>query len=994
MVLKFFFLLILFGFVLFSFQKPTPVQPTRQLAQEFSALLDSLITYKHPTFEKSIERADFLIKLSLQRQDWDIYCHTLVSKISLAEFHDKQDLVEPFIKDFEKKLNAIDPKTFSKHELYKGELKLFWSDMYNVRRQPESVIAINQEIIKGIDDGSLIFIDNIKAQQNAYYNLGYWKSEIGDITKGISYFMKSKQFNESDTAREIPVAIIIYSQIAKRYASIGEDIKALTFFQLADKTAEILHKKEGITEKNSGYFTSNYHSLAKFYLKLNKSDSALIFVNRAAPITKSYHKSENFLLQAKCFIGLKKYAEAEKALTAALTVIGAQGGGFASQKPLIYLEFTKIKQQTGNTTAALAYCQKALACLDPRVDSVDWRQHPSVSNAVMKRELLEALQLKGTILADAALQSVDYQAVAYQTAQLAVNTLDTIRADYAADFDKQYLAQVSYPIYETAMQTAVALYGKDPKPEYLAAIFDIMEKSKAAVLLDALKKGQAEADFNEPDRFKTYQYRTDLAKLDKTIFDLNAKHAPLSDTSLQNSETRRATLRQEYEAFLTVLKEKYAAYAAVKTGAASLHIADVRAMLPTKGVYLAYFVGQKDVYSLLINAETARVFTATDAAAQLPILVNQIRQTIRPRSPDDERSDIKGYCQAASDLYDLVLKGPLSILTSKPQKLIISPDGALHFLPFDILLTEKVTETTSIYRNLPYLLRETTTSYVPSAALWQKQINIPKGRADKLFIGFAPQYGKVSKDIVANSSENDHLLAMAEKSGELRDMPAARHEVERVSQLLKARESFIGAAATEDNFKRFAGDYRILHLSMHAEPNAIDPAFSQFIFTQNDTFSEHNRLYLNELQNVKLNADLAVLSACETGYGVLSKGEGVMSLARAFASVGVPSTLMSLWKIPSGTTEHIALNFYTHLSEGENVAESLRAAKLQYLEQEAASSPYFWAGMVAIGDGERSPMAQIRFLTATNCFVLSLLIAFSAFTVYWIKRRRKRNNTL
>ena len=113
----------------------------------------------------------------------------------------------------------------------------------------------------------------------------------------------------------------------------------------------------------------------------------------------------------------------------------------------------------------------------------------------------------------------------------------------------------------------------------------------------------------------------------------------------------------------------------------------------------------------------------------------------------------------------------------------------------------------------------------------------------------------------------------------------------------------------------------MLHLATHAEIDNKNPLYNKLIFSDGDMTS--SEIYLSETR-----AKMAVLSACNTGFGKLEKGEGVMSMARAFHFSGVPSVVMSLWKVPDRSTMQIMLLFYQHLENGESKSEALRKAKL------------------------------------------------------------------
>jgi CHAT domain-containing protein len=959
------FWILIFLTTLLSFQKPTPVQTLRPLAQAYGGLLDSMKKFKYPTFEEGLVRANFLIDLSASQRDWETHFKALNLKVILAEYHQKLGLIEPFIKDLEQRLASMSLTDFPKYPFFKSQIKQRWSEMYDMLHQPFGVIKINKEIIEGIQNGTLLFEDKPKTLVTAYYDLGSWMSELGQVTEGIDYLLLSKKYSDADPKRKLDFAIIVNGQLSKKYLSLGKNSEAFYFNLSALKIAQELYEKEGFTQQNIGFFTANYRAISQYYLKIDKPDSALFYLNKITLLPYEQDKVENNLLKAKCFTLLKKWDKAEKILNDASVLLDNKLETYLLHKPQLFQQLARIKHQQKQQTAALHYCQKALAALDPQMDTSRVESNPTVSRVLMKKEMLEVLQLKSNILYDMAQQSAAYIEPCYQTALLTALMVDTIRSDYSADFDKQYLAQVSYPIYETALQIGYWLFEKTHNDKYLTDALNIIERSKATVLLNNLQKGQAETDFSEQDREKLYEWRQSLIKLDRQIFDLTVKNTPFADTALQNLQTQRAILNRQYDEHIGNLKTKYPQYAAVKFGIQTLSVADIRHDLPKEGVYIAYFVGENNIYTLSIDYKTAQIFK-TDNPQKLTQLVETIRQSIRPSSRDDDQTDIQNYCTSASELYDWLLKGPLSISSDKKTNIVVSPDGALNFIPFDILLTEKAPSNPH-YRTLPYLLRQANTSFAPSVTVWQQQKNIQHNRAPQLFVGFAPQY-------------------QITKTSDWADMPNARHEIAEIAKQMTSAKTYIGDMATEENFVKNAPNYCIIHLSMHAEYNATNPAFSQFVFTQNDTTPNHNRLFLNELQNQKLNADLVVLSACETGYGTLNRGEGVMSLARTFMSIGVPSSVMSLWKIPSDATENVLSKFYVYLNQNQTVGTSLRQAKLDYLQNQSLNSPYYWSGLVPIGDAECQPISSpVRQWWG----FVSLLVLGLGGGILYAKRRQK-----
>ncbi|MBX7152751.1 CHAT domain-containing protein [bacterium] len=185
----------------------------------------------------------------------------------------------------------------------------------------------------------------------------------------------------------------------------------------------------------------------------------------------------------------------------------------------------------------------------------------------------------------------------------------------------------------------------------------------------------------------------------------------------------------------------------------------------------------------------------------------------------------------------------------------------------------------------------------------------------------------------------------------LRPLPWSEKELDAISEVI-AGKFYKFSEATEERFKSEAPKHRIIHLATHTIIDDKEPLYSKLVFAKSPNDKEDGLLHTYELYNMQLNADLAVLSACNTGSGKLVRGEGVMSLARGFFYAGCPSIVMSLWAIDDRSTSVLMHNFYERLSEGLSKDEALREAKLAMINSgdPVMSNPYYWAGFVAIGD--------------------------------------------
>jgi len=226
-----------------------------------------------------------------------------------------------------------------------------------------------------------------------------------------------------------------------------------------------------------------------------------------------------------------------------------------------------------------------------------------------------------------------------------------------------------------------------------------------------------------------------------------------------------------------------------------------------------------------------------------------------------------------------------------------------------------------------------------------------------------------------NKKSSNHIALSALRSSSSEDLPGSREEVRVISDIFDG-QYYYGQSANEANFKSNAEDYAILHLALHGEIDDVSPNNSKLCFTQNKDSLEDGYLYAHELYNMSLNADLAVLSACNTGSGKLVKGEGIMSLGRAFTYAGCKSLVLTQWEVPDASTPQIMKDFYQGLKDGLTKDEALRQAKLNHLAtaDKLTASPFYWGSFVLLGDNSSIDLEEDNNSTFYGTFILLLII--------------------
>ena len=221
---------------------------------------------------------------------------------------------------------------------------------------------------------------------------------------------------------------------------------------------------------------------------------------------------------------------------------------------------------------------------------------------------------------------------------------------------------------------------------------------------------------------------------------------------------------------------------------------------------------------------------------------------------------------------------------------------------------------------------------------------------------------------------------------ELQSLPAAEQEVNILSKSFQGYFGF-GRSASERLIKEKANNYAIIHLAMHGIVNNQQPELSSLAFTEDGDSVENNFWQAHEIAQADLQADLVVLSACETGFGKYEKGNGIASLARAFMYAGANSILVSLWQINDYATAKIMVDFYENLAEGLPKDMALRQSKQRYISEAKGhfAHPAYWSSFVHIGD---SQPIKIKKRMNRQWYFVGLFIPFILACIWFGLRKR------
>ena len=325
-------------------------------------------------------------------------------------------------------------------------------------------------------------------------------------------------------------------------------------------------------------------------------------------------------------------------------------------------------------------------------------------------------------------------------------------------------------------------------------------------------------------------------------------------------------------------------------------------------------------------------------------------------------------------LYKILIDPVRSFIIS--NKIFISPDNILSYLPFETIPTSSVSQNTIMYRNLSYLMNNYDISYTYSATFMKESGKKEYSKTNKL-VAFAPDY-PLPIDI------QSALMSRQAGIGVLNDLPFARQEAKYVSDITGGT-LFENSAAKESVYKNECGKYDIIHLAMHTLLNDKDPMRSTLIFSHGSDSSDDGYLKTYEIYGIPLKAKMVVLSSCNTGNGMLYSGEGILSLARGFIYSGSQSVVMSMWEIEDKSGTEIVKMFYKNLKKGYPKSVALKKARIAFLESadQLRSHPYFWSALVVYGNND--PLYHSNKLKITIVVIIVVLL-FSLGFYFWKRK--------
>lgn len=727
--------------------------------------------------------------------------------------------------------------------------------------------------------------------------------------------------------------------LSNLYRALGDHRRAFEFAQKSLRLSEETNHRRGMM--------AAFSELAIIYGQQNNAEQALAHLEKAFAIAQELEDTIMIAtLRHDIALQYKKFGHLDRSLAMYQQLLKqVEGYGDQSGAAMVRDQIGRIFSEQKKYDEALSYHLKALAQLD--ADKTKRATVVTLNNIsgvyLLQKKYSDALSTSEQAVSLSrgtgrqndlclALTNLGYS-------QLGLNRVGDARASFTeavAIMERLRLltaggVEERQRYFEEGVHAHHGLLSVLVRENQAQDAFFLAERAKARALLDMMQQGRAGVH-----KTMTAQEQEEERRLKSELIQLNKQFARATHSDrIRTIEAQLEKARLSYEAFQNKL---YAARPELRTqrGEAPLvNTQELAQLLPDESSVLLEFVVTEDqTYLFAITKAGGKagidVYTLPIARAELAKQIESFRQQLATRD--------LGFRGSAVKLYELLLK-PAEVQLRGKTNLVIAPDSNLWDLPFQALINN----------TNRFVIEDASISYAPSLTVLREMTRRRMGqRATR-----APSTLLALGNPVMNGELVQRAHRTASRNASFSPLPEAGEEVRALGRLYGPSRSriYVGAEAREDRVKNEAGQASVLHFTTHGTLNNAAPMYS-YLSLAGDGPNEDGLLEAWELMQLDLKAELAVLSACETARGRIGAGEGMIGFSWAMFIAGVPSLVVSQWKVESAGTRDLMVNFHRSLIVNpRSKTDALRQASLKLMRNPETSHPFYWAGFVLVGDG-------------------------------------------
>ena len=783
---------------------------------------------------------------------------------------------------------------------------------------------------------------------------------------------KNFQFDAVKTMSDLYLSLYVdlpyeqafaYQLVANMYSNQGNYEQSM---RMRERSLEIYEASGFREDLIDGYsnLSSDLRALGRYNESRNALENGLRIWESSEPLNPYYAKIlyENL---GDLYRMMKKYDSAQyffdKAIQSAIGMFGEKSDELAG----VYDLRGRLFMDQGEYPKALEDFNRMLASVLPsgdagNLESIVIKDESPYFFSIIAAHFNKGDALVAWYLRDKNPLHLEHALDNYRTAY---SQMIIARQSIGDDLSKPFLMTNFSGSIERSIQCARLLYHRTREVGVLGDILRFTELTKYLNVLEALERAERANNSGIPKSL--------LFELEEVRNELNIKQrSRLSSENLSPDSARR--INEEVVGLINRRRDLmtrisgYPEYTESGINNLLINLDEVQSQLGEDDQLMEFYWGGDSVYVLSITGSASRI-SAVPRNADTDTLIASVYQIISG-DPSYGQQWANKYALESYKIYELFFKPFVD-----RKRLIIVPDGPLSLIPVEALVTSPEISQHNSFKELNYLIYDHEVSYAYSSSIF--------------FKGTTRERDKIEKVLAFSYSGIGDGNYVARRNGSV-ELPGTYMELETLSRLYDRVARFTDFEASKVNFVRNTAGYDLIHLGVHGVGDQEVADNSHLIFKADSTMD--SVLYAYEIYNLKLDAGLVVLGACETGIGRNQAGEGVLSIARAFTYAGCPSVVMSLWQVPDIFTSMLMTRFYENLKDAQSVSTSLRNSKLRFLKESDmfAAHPANWAAFVVNGQ-------DIVFQTNSDgtyrvvAFIAAAILTVGAFGWYWRTRTRK-----
>jgi CHAT domain-containing protein/Flp pilus assembly protein TadD/flagellar biosynthesis chaperone FliJ len=786
-------------------------------------------------------------------------------------------------------------------------------------------------------------LNNTKMKGTAFNNLGYVHGKLGETQKALNYLNQSLTLRK--VVKDLSGEASTLNNIGVVYDALGEKHKALEYYQ---KSLPLLQKEQDLVR-----LAATLNNIGLVYEILGEQRKALDYFNQSLILIERANNPDGKATTLNSIgIVYEALGEQRKALdyfNQSLVILQKVGNRTEEARTLSNIGL--IYEASGRKQKALENYNKSLI-LSRAVGDM-------TGEATILKNIAYLEANRGNLQA------------ALTPMQASIKIVENLRTKVISpELRQTYFATVQN-YYQLYIKILMSLHQQNPSQGYDRQAFNVSERSRARTLLELLTEAQAniKEGINPQLLAQEKSLQGQLDATEKRGLDIN--NNPQSTTKQKTAiNQQHQTLLEQYQNLQNDIRAQSPKYAALKYPQPLTLEQVQQQILDDDTALLQYSLGQEKSYLWVVTKEGMTSYQLP-VQAEIEKRATNLLQIIKQGNPNS-------FAQAEPLLSQAILAPAQAKLAAEgghsqalafkarervtKKRLLIVADGVLQYIPFSTL---------SLSVNQQPLINQYEIINLPSSsslATIRHEIQARKSAPKTLAILANPVFSQDDERVqngktnLSQQPSDIDLLALNRSVRNLEEekftpLPGTRQEAENILKLVPENTQKTSAFDFDANLQAATNpqlnQYRIAHFATHGILNTEFPELSGIVLSLVDQNGKNVNgfLRLNQIFNLKLQADLVVISACQTGLGKEIKGEGLVGLTRGFMYAGSPRLLVSLWKVDDQATAEFMTRFY-RLMLGKKLppAKALREAQLEMQKITKWKSPYYWAAFTLQGE--------------------------------------------